>query len=232
VNEANPPPGDGNPPKRNWLRRNLTSILMFAAVAAITVVLVALNKQIEHFQDLGYLGAFIISIVGNATVVLPMPAVLLIIPIAAALNPLLVGLVAGVGGAMGEMTAYFAGYSGRGIWKDNKAYLRAVAWLKKWGIWIVFLFAVTPLPADVMGIAAGNLRFPAWKYFVAVLPGKIIKYMVLVYTGKWGWEKLAQGGTARDCMIAVAAAGIATAAMVLSGLQIEEWAWRRSRGPN
>jgi VWFA-related protein len=44
-----------------------------------------------------------------------MPGLVVLIPMGAAFNPFFIGLAAGVGGAMGEMTAYMAGYGGRGM---------------------------------------------------------------------------------------------------------------------
>jgi uncharacterized membrane protein YdjX (TVP38/TMEM64 family) len=60
-----------------------------------------------------------------------------------------------------------------------------VAWLKRWGTMIILLVAVAPLPLDALGLAAGNLRFPVWKYFLGCLPGKIIKCVVLTFFGAW-----------------------------------------------
>jgi len=213
--------------KKNWLLRNLSSILLFAVVIAITLVLFIYQGEVKRFQELGYAGAFIISLVGNATILLPMPGVLVIIPIGAALNPWLVGLIAGTGATIGEMTAYAAGFSGRGIFENNKTYRQASKWLKKWGIGVVFLFAVLPLPIDIMGLAAGNLRFPWWQYFVGVLPGKLIKYIALIYAGAWGYKIYADGG---PVLQAVQNAGIAiagTLVLLVIALLLENWSWKR-----
>jgi membrane protein YqaA with SNARE-associated domain len=212
-------------PQRNWLRRNYLSVLIFAAVLAITVALFTFQSAIIRFRDLGYLGAFLVSVTANATIVLPMPSLLILLPIGAAFNPFLVGLVAGVGGALGEMTAYMAGYSGRKIWEDSKTYQRAVQWLRRWGILTVFVFAATPLPLDVMGLAAGNLRFPFWKYFSACLPGKIIKYIVLALVGNQFYTQFTSSPVFRDCVYAVAAA----AAGVLIVLGLALYIERRTR---
>ena len=219
----------GTKPKGDWLRRNFVSVLMFVAVAGITVALFFFQDQIVRLQNWGYLGAFIISITANATVVLPMPGLAILLPMGAAFNPFYIGLAAGVGGAIGEMTAYLAGYSGRGIWSDNKWYLRAVSWLQKWGTPVIFLFAVTPLPLDVMGMAAGNLRYPWWKYFVACIPGKIIKYIVLAYAGQQFYATFMSSAHFRVCLASFCAAAGVTLILVALALFLEDWAWKRQK---
>jgi membrane protein YqaA with SNARE-associated domain len=215
--------------KGNWLKRNFVSLLMFFAVAGITVAMFIYQKEIARLQNWGYLGAFVISIAANATVVLPMPGLIVLVPMGAAFNPLYIGLAAGVGGAMGEMTAYVAGYSGRGIWQENKWYVRAVAWLKKWGMPVIFLFAVTPLPLDVMGMAAGNLRYPAWKYYTACLPGKIIKYVAMAYAGKEFYASFISSPDFRTCLTAFCV-GAGTALIVMAlALLLEAWTWKRGK---
>jgi hypothetical protein len=62
-----------------------------------------------------------------------MPSILMMLPLGAAFNPLYIGLVAGLGGAIGEMTAYVIGYTGRGIWNDNPNYIKSYRMVEKVG---------------------------------------------------------------------------------------------------
>ena len=174
--------------KGNWIRRNYLAPVMFLLVLGVTIALFVFRNEITKLGNYGYLGTFLLSLATNATIILPMPNILMILPLGATFNPLFIGLAAGLGGAIGEMTGYVAGYTGRGIWSNNPNYLKAKGWLKKWGMLIVFVFAVSPMPLDLIGLAAGNLHLPAWKYFLPAWPGKTIKYTVLAYVGYWGWE--------------------------------------------
>src|SRR3989344_3765137 len=63
----------------------------------------------------GYLGVFLASLIGSASIILPVPSFFVVIFAGTMLNPLAVGIVAGIGSAIGEMTAYAAGYGGRVI---------------------------------------------------------------------------------------------------------------------
>ena len=174
--------------ERGWLRGRIIPLLTVLLVIAITVALFVYRDSVSELGDYGYLGAFLVSLVGNATIILPMPSFLILIALGASFNPVLVGLSGGLGGTIGEMTCYLLGFSGRGIVRNKRMYDMAVRWLQKWGVWVVFIFAATPAPFDVMGMVAGLLRFPFWKFFVATLFGKVIKYVVLAYAGALGWE--------------------------------------------
>jgi membrane protein YqaA with SNARE-associated domain len=215
--------------KKSWLSRNYLALVMFLLISIITIVLFVFKNEIVKLGDYGYLGTFLISLFTNATIVLPMPSILIIIPLGATFNPLYIGLVAGIGGALGEMTAYIAGYSGRGIWHDNPNYLKAVTQLKKWGMLIVFAFAVFPMPIDIMGLASGNLRLPAWKFFLPCWLGKTIKYIVLAYTGYWGWEAFSKNETLQTLLIMSGIVIVIVIIVLGLALLLENWDWKRER---
>ena len=99
-------------------------------------------------------------------------------------------------------------------------------WLQKWGVLTVFVFAATPLPFDVMGMVAGLLRYPFWKFFLACLCGKILKYVGIALAGAWGWEVVSKG--AQPATIVVLDA-LATGALLVIALAIEDRAWKRGQ---
>jgi len=174
--------------KREWLKERLIPLLTVLLVIAITAALFLYRDKVAELGNYGYLGAFLVSLVSNATIILPMPGFLLLFALGAAFNPVLVGLAGAIGGTIGEMTCYLLGYSGRGVVQNRRLYDKSVKWLEKWGVLTVFAFAVTPSPFDVIGMVAGLLRFPFWKFFLACLCGKVIKYIVLAFAGAFGWE--------------------------------------------
>ncbi|MCX6819541.1 MAG: VTT domain-containing protein [Candidatus Aenigmarchaeota archaeon] len=151
----------------------------------------------------GYLGLFAASVIGSASVILPVPIFLLIFVAGSMLNPLAVGIIAGIGSAIGEMTAYAIGFGGRKLlWKNGKKlkkkkpakaegsskwFRRAEEWMhKRGGFLVIFLFAVTPLPDDVIGIICGSIRYDIKKFFIACLLGKIILSLGIAYAGFYG----------------------------------------------
>jgi membrane protein YqaA with SNARE-associated domain len=220
-NEGKPSP----PAQKSWLRRNAVTIAMLVLVLGMTIGLFIFRNQIVKLGDYGYLGTFILSVATNATILLPMPSILMMLPLGAAFNPLYIGLVAGLGGAIGEMTAYIIGYTGRGIWNDNPNYIKAVGWLKRWGMLIVFLFSVTPMPLDLMGIAAGTLRLPAWKFFLPCWPGKTIKYTILAYVGYWGWDAFIKNQSLQASLLTTTIALLTVMVVLAAALVLENLTW-------
>lgn len=212
-----------------WIKRWLVPLATLLLVIAVTITLFVYRDKVAELEEYGYLGAFLVSLVANGTIILPMPGLILLFALGASFNPLLVGLASALGGSFGEMTGYLAGVSGRGVLQDNRAYVNAVGWLKKWGMAVIFLFTVTPLPVDLVGIAAGALRYPVWKFLVVCFLGKAILYSGMAYAGAWGWETvISQHWDTRVMRLCgVAIAGVL--ALLVLALLLERWTWRRGR---
>jgi membrane protein DedA with SNARE-associated domain len=137
----------------------------------------------------GYIGIFLISLIGSATIFLPLPSAIFVFTVGALLNPFLVGLFAGIGSAIGEFTGYALGLGGRKIMKKKwKKEIKKIEGLFQnyGGFLVILIFAATPLPDDITGIVAGILKYPVKKYFIASLIGKIVLNLVLAYAGLYG----------------------------------------------
>src|SRR5512135_364795 len=90
-------------------------------------------KEIPSFSILAYPMIFLVSILANATIILPVPGVVLTAELGTVFNPLLVALSAGAGAAIGELSGYLAGFGGRGVIENRKWYDRVVKWMSKYG---------------------------------------------------------------------------------------------------
>ena len=118
--------------EKQQLLKRLFSVLAALLVIAITIGIFLHGERIAELGSYGYLGAFLANLVSNASIFLPVPGGLILFALGAFLPPLLVGLAGGTGAALGEMTGYILGCSGRGIIKNRKAYDKSVEWLRKW----------------------------------------------------------------------------------------------------
>ncbi|MFC2014088.1 YqaA family protein, partial [Chloroflexota bacterium] len=193
VNKTNDINRAGGVERGGWLKKYLVSILTLLLVIAIMVGIFYFYQNypdgIDEIRGYGYLGAFIISLIFNATVILPAGNFVVIATLGAALpSAAIVGLVGGAGAAIGEITGYVAGYSGRAIVQRRDIYVRLEYWVKRWGILAIFLLSLAPFFFDLAGIAAGVLRFPFWKFLLACLLGRTILYIVIALAGAQGWE--------------------------------------------
>ena len=105
------------------------------------------------------------------------------------MNPILVALVAGTTGTVGELTGYALGISGRGVLKKGRLYGRMEHWVRRRGWLLIFLLSVLPNPIfDLVGVAAGALRFPLWSFLALIWVGTFLKFVIVVYACDYGWE--------------------------------------------
>jgi len=172
-------------------------ILRVVQVLTIVMIIAALGATIyfrEHIQDLkkyGYAAVFLVGLVSNATVILPVPGLAVSSIMGGVFNPFVVGIVGGVGQALGEMTGYMAGYSGQTLIDENRTYNRLTRWMQRHGTWPIFILAAIPNPVfDISGMAAGALRFPWWKFLLACAAGKVVKNIAFALAGFYGIDAL------------------------------------------
>ncbi len=178
------------PPPPTWQLR----VVRIATVAALLVALGAAVYFRDHLQDLkryGYLAVFLVGLVSNATLILPVPGLAVSSVMGGVFNPWIVGLVGGVGQTLGELTGYMAGYSGQTWINRNPTYRRLTWWMQRYGPLTVFVLALTPNPIfDLGGIAAGALRLPLWKFLASCAAGKVIKNILFALAGYYGIEAI------------------------------------------
>lgn len=159
-------------------------ILALIAAIFLSLLVLFLRNKLTNIGAFGYLGVFIISIIGNATIILPIPSILAAYLGGGILNPLLVGIIAAFGATIGELTGYLAGYGGREIVKDKLKLKKIEKWMEKYGLLTIFVLAVIPNPLfDLAGIASGMLKLPVWQFFIATFLGKTIKFLGFSYLG-------------------------------------------------
>ena len=137
----------------------------------------------------GYVGAFFISIFGNFTIFFPVPFTITIYAFGATLNPLLLGIVCGIGSTIGEASAYLVGMGGRKVIEGRyeERLESAKRLIQRYGAAIIFLFALLPLPDDVILIPLGVLRYDLKKALGALFLGKTIMLTFVAYAGRYSY---------------------------------------------
>jgi len=163
--------------------------LAIALSILITVGVLHFRDRLADLSTYGYVGIFLISVIGNATVLFPVPSLVAVFAGGTLFHPLLVGLVSGVAEPIGELSGYLAGYGGSAIIEDKALYARLEAWMRRHGYLTIFVLSVIPNPVfDLAGIAAGALRFPVWKFLLACWAGKTVKAIAVAYAGAGSWQ--------------------------------------------
>jgi membrane protein YqaA with SNARE-associated domain len=173
----------GQPPA---LRRrlNLLRLLVLVAVIGLSVYIFSIRDEAERFAAYGYPGIFLISLLANATILLPAPGVAIVFAMGSVFEPALVALAAGLGATVGEISAYAAGFSGQAVIERTAAYANIVPWMRRFGGPTTLVLAAIPNPFfDLAGMAAGALRMPIAPFLFWCLIGKFIKMLFFAYSG-------------------------------------------------
>lgn len=165
----------------DWRYKVQITVGFCLAMIALTYLL---RERISDLGDWGYLGAFVINGISNATIILPAPGGAVIAIMAQDFNPVLIGIASGLGGTIGGSTAYFAGLATSSNVRRSKWFRRLEQMMRRFGGLIIFVFALIPfLPGDLASIVAGTVRYPFRKYLVYNSLGSMIKMTVIAYVG-------------------------------------------------
>ena len=177
--------------QKRWLKLALYVAILVGLSFGLTYLLRYLmayfNIPIERFATTAYLVVFLVTLVSNAGIFVPVFFhVSIMITAAQYWDPVLVALAASVAGTLGETSGYYAGYLGkRFILAENApGYQRLVGWMNKHGPWGIFLISLQPiLPFDVAGLLAGASKIPLWKFLLPCWAGRFPKYLLACYLG-------------------------------------------------
>jgi uncharacterized membrane protein YdjX (TVP38/TMEM64 family) len=174
--------GASQPVKRRFV--GLSRVLGLALAIGITVSIFVFRDQLRRVGNYSYIGIFLISVIGNATIILPAPTFLTAFAGGSVFNPFVVGIIAAAGATIGELTGYLAGFSGQAIVENRRVFDRFQHWMHRYGLFALFVLAVIPNPFfDVAGIIAGISRIPLVYFLLITWAGKIVKFLVIAYLG-------------------------------------------------
>jgi membrane protein DedA with SNARE-associated domain len=172
---------------------NALRVVALLAVIGITAYVFSIRDHVEEFAAFGYPGIFLIALLANATIFIPAPGVAIVYAMGAVFNPLLVGLSAGTGGAIGELSGYLAGFSGQAVVENTNVYDRIKPWVDKYGGWTILVLAAIPNPFfDVAGVAAGIAKMPMRTFLFFIWIGQLIKMTLFALAGRYSLEWIAR----------------------------------------
>ena len=163
--------------------------IFLVSTALLLAITGALLPYIDDIGAWGYLGAFVVTALSSATVVMPSPGFAAVLVMTKDLNWLLLGISAGLGGALGELTAYYVGAQGAKTLEGHKSHEWFQRGMDRFGGLIVFVSALIPLvPVDAAGLIAGAVRYPVMKFLVYLAIGKIVMTTTLMFLASKAFE--------------------------------------------
>ncbi|MDI6903937.1 MAG: VTT domain-containing protein [Candidatus Bathyarchaeia archaeon] len=135
----------------------------------------------------GYFGIFLISLIGALSIIFPIPYTVIIFTLGGIFEPLWIAIAAGIGSAVGEFSGYLLGFGSRRIISEK--YKKKMRFLMKifdrFGPIVIFLFALTPLPDDLLFIPLGVIRYSIIRTLIPALIGKFCMNFIVAYSGRF-----------------------------------------------
>ena len=159
------------------------------SVAAIAVFSAALLWRMlvdgGGFGRLGLAGVFFVAMLSHLTVVARDMFVPVFLSLTPLYNPLILGSVAGCGAALGEVTTYFLGWGVAESVREGQRGMddRVAGWISRYGMWVILLVSMTPLPDAPIVLLAGSGRMPFKKLLVVEAVGKTTYYAFGAFVG-------------------------------------------------
>lgn len=162
--------------------------------AAGIIALIALNVALyfapidyRALTTFAYAGAFLVCLVANAVVAIPVPYIPVIAHIGAtAESPALVVALAALGSVLGESVAFVVGRAEQGLVSEHPLYKRLHRLAeRKWLAGLVLFGLAVPLNPlfDVAGLAAGAMGMRYRVFFTAVFTARMVRMALIVWLG-------------------------------------------------
>lgn len=141
---------------------------------------------LKVLKEWGYVGAFIVSILGNIIPFMPVPylAAVFYLVTVVKLDALTLGFASGLGAAIGKLSSYFIGRGGRRLLREERRRELEVfrSLIGRYGALAIIIISSTPLPDDLVLIPMGLINYSIWKYLISCAIGKIILASLVAYS--------------------------------------------------
>ncbi len=162
-------------------------LTVFLVVVAAILVVAIYGPELRRFATFGYPAIFLVCLVTNASVLVPLPGLGITVIGGGLFNPLVVGLVGGLGQTLGSLNSYTAGYTSRAVLDELPFYPRVRGWMTQHGLLTIFVLATLPNPFfSAAVIVAGDLRMPLTVFLPLCLAGKLLKSTSAAVVGHFG----------------------------------------------
>jgi len=186
-------------------------LALIGGIAAVCFLLIHYWKYLEQFQILIYLGLFFTAILAGSPIPVPTPCMALTFAFGSRFDPVIIGLIAGSGAAIGSMLVYYSGRTGRRFFPGFNISDPANSFYKSWlgrllqkirlpsimkfvnkrGLAGVFLFSIFPNPLLMpVLLTMGINRAKAWRVAIALLLGHSVLFLALAFLGHYGLGSL------------------------------------------
>jgi uncharacterized membrane protein YdjX (TVP38/TMEM64 family) len=196
--------------KKQFFNTGVLLALIGVAIG-LCVLLIRYWEYLGQFQILIYIGLFFTAILAGSPIPIPTLSMALTFTLGSKFDPVIIGLIAGLGTAIGSMLVYFTAHTGRRFFPilnisdpTNKIYSgkvgkflqttiipRVLEIVNRRGFVGLFLFSMFPNPLLMpLLLTMGIHRVRSWKVAVACWLGHSVMFLVLAFLGHYGLGSL------------------------------------------
>lgn len=174
-----------------WIKGGVSLFIFLVVVFLASLGMTRLLPYLEGLEKYGYLGIFLVALAAASPVIPPAPLMTVAVGIASAAvvswaNPILVAILFALGNALGEGVGYGVGRFGVRIAQISVPLAQKTEnWVKRYGGWAIVFLACFPVIIffDIVGIAAGSLRYPFRSFLFFCFLGGLIRFSLLILLG-------------------------------------------------
>jgi membrane protein YqaA with SNARE-associated domain len=178
---------------------NISAAILTAIISGVVLYLTFFVGH--QLQETGLVGIFFVSMFSHLTVLgrgLVVPAFASIINF---YNPVYLGIAAGLGAAIGEVTTYYWGLGIQEAFRENEHNDTVSRWVEKYGWLAILIVAASPLPDTPIALLAGTTRFPFKKFLAIQVMGKTAFYSFGAAVGSAVFQSLS--GSAEEWVVSL-----------------------------
>lgn len=159
--------------------------ILGAAVAAVISLIILYRTFTDGTALWGYglLGAFLAALLSHLSIIARGVFLPALLSLTEFYSPAVLGLVAGLGGALGEVTVYYFGSGVRSALDTQRENDPLSKFAGRYWLILMVLFAASPLPDTPIVLLAGSFRLPIWKVILIQFIGKTTLYITGAYVG-------------------------------------------------
>jgi membrane protein YqaA with SNARE-associated domain len=169
----------------------LIGLIALNVLAYLAMGTAQAQALIRAWEGSAYLGSFLLALVTNATVAVPIPYNPIVFQLMQASDfPWIIAITTAAGATLGETLGYLAGRAGSGMftgtrfgrWVAGQVAHPVRAWL------VLFAVSAPPFPAfDIAGLAAGSVGVRAWIFYSSVFTGRLLRFLLFAAAAAWVW---------------------------------------------
>ena len=178
--------------RRRW--QALGAVLAVVAVnvgAYAALATEPAQEAVRSIEEWAYPGTFVLALVTNAGVLIPVPYNAIVLQLVAVVQyPLLVAVLAAAGSALGESTGWWVGSKGQAALPTGGRVGRVVGTLQRFTrrrrtafVGLAVFAAVPNYAFDVAGLVAGASKVAYPLFLVAVLTGRLVRFGLMAAFG-------------------------------------------------